>query len=247
MALLKASALSGCVVAEAELGQIYTSGDSVPRDSAEGLVWYSLAAAHNNADAEVALGDHYYYGDDPRSDNDDFTPDYSAARFWYERSAASGSPLGEVALGDLLSDSAYHGHNLKLAAAAYGVAAKDGDAGAEFSLGDLRSRPGWSGQNVDQAYQYYRLAALNGDDWKRKDAIVAIYRILNRVSAGVRQQFPPPLEPLNLRIGRYGDYTRAFLLWGLFALFAIPMALAAIAAVIGLVRRKFSREASSNS
>lgn len=240
LALLMTSALQGCSVSAAELGQIYSDGEAVQRDAAEGLIWYSLAASQNEPDGDVALGDHYYYGDDPKSDGDK-TPDYETAIFWYRRAASSGSVAGEDALADLLSDDDFGGHNYQLAASTYESAAINGDAHAEYWLGDLLSRSEWAGHDLNRSYQFYLVAALNKDDTWRSKAITAIYSMMDSVSPLIKQRFPPPPEPLNNRLGRYGHYVGQVLGWGVFALFAIPITLAALSAVVHRLRRKAQR------
>ena len=55
-----AKAMQGDAAAQAELGKIYATGDSVTKDPGEAYYWYSLSAAAGNKDAEAkaaALGE----------------------------------------------------------------------------------------------------------------------------------------------------------------------------------------------
>lgn len=88
---LRAKAESGNLRAQYELGQIYATGEGVPRNDAEALTWLTRAAASGHADAQYNLGLMYKDG---RGTERNFVEAYK----WLSLSAARGNPNAEVRL-----------------------------------------------------------------------------------------------------------------------------------------------------
>lgn len=88
---LRAKAESGNLRAQYELGQIYATGEGVPRNDAEALSWLTRAAASGHADAQYNLGLMYKDG---RGAERNFVEAYK----WLSLSAARGNPNAEVRL-----------------------------------------------------------------------------------------------------------------------------------------------------
>lgn len=77
---LKKKAEAGDAVAQRTLGFIYVNGFGVPKDSAEALKWYRLAAWQGNADAQFNLGLMYAKGEG-------IEKDLVQAHFWINEAA----------------------------------------------------------------------------------------------------------------------------------------------------------------
>jgi TPR repeat protein len=71
------------------LGAVYTSGEGVPRNYAEALKWYRLAADQNFAEAQFNLGLMYAQGGV-------VPPDNVLAHMWLNLSAAQGLKQAET-------------------------------------------------------------------------------------------------------------------------------------------------------
>jgi hypothetical protein len=82
------------------LGNLYFSGNGVPKDYVEARKWYEKSAAAGNALAMNNLGFIY--------ENGNGVPvDYAEARKWYEKAAAAGNEVAKANLKKL------EGSNLK--------------------------------------------------------------------------------------------------------------------------------------
>lgn len=62
------------------MANVYRLGMGVPKDMKKAFELYQVAAELGNTDAQVDLGDMYYYGEEtPQS--------YEKANYWYEKAA----------------------------------------------------------------------------------------------------------------------------------------------------------------
>ncbi len=96
LALLWAGIASPPVVAATEQGEagaplalrrLYADGLTVPRESAEAMVWYRRAAEQGNAAAQYQLGVIYFFGEGVR-------PDRVSAYMWFHLAGANGYAAG---------------------------------------------------------------------------------------------------------------------------------------------------------
>ena len=94
---LEQAAEQGNAAAQFYVGGLYSSGQGVPQDEAQGWSWYEKAAAQGYARAQFALGIRYF-------DGDGVPQDYGQARGWWEKAAAQGDAGAQAALGDLYYD-----------------------------------------------------------------------------------------------------------------------------------------------
>ena len=73
---------------------MYSRGQGIPRDDAEAIRWYRLAAEEGNPEAKYSLGVMYSKGQG--------TPqDYTEAIFWFKQLADEGDPDAQYNLGVL--------------------------------------------------------------------------------------------------------------------------------------------------
>lgn len=79
----KRDAEAGNADAQYNLGEMYESGDGVPKDSAKAVEWYQKAAAQGNAGAQSLLGVMYAFGEGVPKDS-------AKAVEWYQKAAAQG-------------------------------------------------------------------------------------------------------------------------------------------------------------
>jgi TPR repeat protein len=159
-----ALAAKGDANSQYAMGQLYYTGEGVPKSTQDALKWFRLAAAQGHADAERMLGLIYCDTAEP-------TQDYPQALEWFKKSAAQGQTEAEYWVG-LLYENGKGGiaQNYKEAAKWYRQAADHGNVSAQFSLGYLYYL-GQSGyglednvqQSYEDAYFWMSLARLNKD------------------------------------------------------------------------------------
>jgi TPR repeat protein len=92
---LKQSANGGQVYAADRLANAYASGQSVKQDLSKAEHWWKIAAAGDNADAEVRLGEQL-----------EQTGNAQAGLHWLEKSADHGNPRAQEDLQQLYSENA---------------------------------------------------------------------------------------------------------------------------------------------
>jgi uncharacterized protein len=99
------AAAQGNAEAQVRLGDLYVSGQGVPRDYAQAAVWFRRSAQQNNATGQMRLGELYDYGHGvPR--------DYELAYIWYNlaatRAGASGNDLLQMLAAAFRDSAAQH-------------------------------------------------------------------------------------------------------------------------------------------
>ena len=94
---LKAKAEKGDAIAQHNLGSRYFGGKGVPKDSAEALKWFLLAAKQGESDDQFWVGQCYETGSG-------VFRDYAEAAEWYLRAAKQGDLLGQSRLADLYAN-----------------------------------------------------------------------------------------------------------------------------------------------
>ena len=88
------AAEQGSVIAQFNLGSMYSNGQGVPRDHTEALKWFSIAAEQGSAPAQFNLGFMYHNGQ--------VVPqDYAEALKWFSKAAKQGSAKAQTNLGYL--------------------------------------------------------------------------------------------------------------------------------------------------
>ena len=88
----KKKAEAGKANAQYYLGVLYALGDGVPKDDAEALKWWRLAAEQGNDEAQGILGAAYNEGKLVRKDE-------AAAVKWYRLAAEQGNAQSQYNLG----------------------------------------------------------------------------------------------------------------------------------------------------
>jgi TPR repeat protein len=136
------TAATGDLVAMFNLGDLYSKGNEVPRDSKKARQWYEKAADRGHPVAMFNLGVLYNKGEES-------APDYEKARQWYEKGAAAGYPVAMFRLGVLYASGAGVAEDYERARHWYEKAATLGDPEAKINLGVLYA----NGQGVSQDYQ----------------------------------------------------------------------------------------------
>ena len=127
---------SGNAEAQWALGVVYRRGEGVPRDHAEAVKWYRLAAEQGHARAQNNLGVRYHKGEGvPKND--------AEAVKWYRRAAEQGHAAAQYNLGERYSEGD-EGVSQDYAEAVkwYRRAAGNGYAKAEIALERLRKNRG---------------------------------------------------------------------------------------------------------
>ena len=118
----------GDAYAQHYLGLKYGAGQGVPKDDAEAVRWYRLAAEQGNAGAQSSLGWMYANGVGVPED------DAEAAR-WYRLAAEQGDYSAQGNLGRLYANGEGVPQDDAEAVRWFRLAAKQGGATAQFNLG----------------------------------------------------------------------------------------------------------------
>jgi TPR repeat protein len=90
--LIKEKATNGEANAERQLGYAYESGQEVPQDYAQSVLWYRKAANQGDAYAQYDLGRMYLKGEGLPQDD-------AQAAFWFRKAADQGNTLAQLGLG----------------------------------------------------------------------------------------------------------------------------------------------------
>ena len=125
---------SGNAEAQWALGVVYRRGEGVPRDHAEAVKWYRLAAEQGHARAQNNLGVRYHEGEGvPKND--------AEAVKWYRRAAEQGHATAQYNLGERYSEGGEGvAQDYAEAVKWYRRAAGNGYAKAEIALERLRKK-----------------------------------------------------------------------------------------------------------
>jgi TPR repeat protein len=107
---------------------MYDKGEGVPKDDAEAVKWYRLAAEQGHAHAQFRLGAMYHSGDGVPKDQ-------ARAAEWYTKAAEQGNAEAQARLGRLYRIGAGVLKNDAEAAKWFALAARQGHEGAQFNLG----------------------------------------------------------------------------------------------------------------
>ncbi len=147
----KKAAGAGSVMAETNLGTIYTKGLAGKVDYVEGAKWYEEAAVQGDADAELGLGASYALGHGK-------PVNYEEARRWFSAAAAQGKVEAQYALGLMYEEGKGTSADSKLAAHYYQMAAEKGMVKAQYHYGLLLMKDAVSGTDRVAAYKWLMLA-----------------------------------------------------------------------------------------
>ena len=150
----------------AKLFDIYDNGlQSVKKDHAEAIRWYTVCAENDDVDAQNTIGFMYLMGKGVRKDRDkavrwlraaadngcaqamyrigkmydeglcDTEPDLKSAMSWYQKAADADDPDAEFALGCIYSMPRTRYSDDREAARMFGRAAENGHAEAQYQIG----------------------------------------------------------------------------------------------------------------
>ncbi len=210
------AAVQGDAEAQWKLGSMYSWGDpGAPRDHAQAVHWYSLAAAEGHdtarqymaevqaverythaaeqgdAEAQYELGSKYEIGGEG-------TPiDPTHAAQWFIRTAEQGHEGARLKLGEMYCTGWGVEEDHMQAAHWYTRAAEQGNAVAQFKLGDMYRKGDGVSEDPAQAIQWFIRAAEQG-------APHAQYSLgsMYKSGAGVRANNVQAYAWTNLAVGR---------------------------------------------
>ena len=138
--------LSALAEAQYSIGVKYDTGEGVPQDDAEAVIWYRRAAEQGHACAQYSLGRMYDIGRGAPED------DAEAVR-WFRLAAEQGHAGAQYSLGLMYDD----GLGVPRSVRWYRLAAEQGEASA-------RSEMYGTGDPQDaEAVRWFRLAAEQGE------------------------------------------------------------------------------------
>jgi len=136
-------------------------GRGVPKDTAEAVKWYRLAAKQGYGTAQGNLGLMYDKGQGVPKDD-------AEAVKWYRLAAEQGHAAAQLNLGVMYDKGQGVPKDAAEAVKWYRLAAKQGDAGAQFNLSGMYWRGEGTPQNYVLAYSWVSIAAANGHADARK-------------------------------------------------------------------------------
>ncbi len=141
--------------AQTNLAYMYENGRGVPKDYAEAVKWYRMAAGQGHAVAQNSLGFMYDIGQG-------VPQDYAEAAKWYRRAAEQGYVYAQSNLGVMYRGGLGVSRDDAEAVKWWLLAAEQGNAKAQYNLGNRYA----NGQGVQQdnilAYLWFNLAAVQG-------------------------------------------------------------------------------------
>ena len=120
--------LSALAEAQYSIGVKYDTGEGVPQDDAEAVIWYRRAAEQGHAGAQYSLGRMYDIGRGAPED------DAEAVR-WYRLAAEQGDASAQYNLGVMYGTGEGVPQDDAEAVRWFRLAAEQGHAGAQYSLG----------------------------------------------------------------------------------------------------------------
>ncbi|MHB9147248.1 MAG: tetratricopeptide repeat protein, partial [Candidatus Amoebophilus sp.] len=151
-----ADATAGGILAQCNLGFMYSNGQGVDRDDKQAFEWYSKSAYQGNAIAQNNLGNMY-------RDRQGVDRDYKQAFEWFEKAAHQGNAQAQCSLGFVYSNGQGVDRDYKQAFEWYSKAAHQGEPNAQSNLGFMY----YNGQGVDrdykQAFEWFEKAAHQGN------------------------------------------------------------------------------------
>jgi TPR repeat protein len=155
IANLLARAGAGHAETQYDLGVMYTFGSGVPKDLAEAVRWYRLAAEQGFAEAQYKLGVMYTFGKGVPKDSAE------AAR-WCCLAAEQGFAGAQYKLGVMYGNGRGVPKDSAEAARWCRLAAEQGFAEAQYKLGVMHGTGTGVPEDYAEAARWYRLAAEQG-------------------------------------------------------------------------------------
>ena len=153
---LRTRANAGDAAAQHNLGLMYATSEGVPRDNAEAMRWFRLAAEQGHPGGQFSLGVNYDRGGAVVPQDD------AEAVWWYRLAAEQGHADAQFNLGLMYATGRSVLQNDAKAVRWYRLAAEQGDAEAQLTLGSMyRSGRGVSEDNAE-AVRWYLAAAEQG-------------------------------------------------------------------------------------
>ena len=156
LASCEAKARAGDAVCQTQLGTMYRNGDGVPRNNAEALRWYRLAADQGLADAQNRLAVMLSAGHGTAADHNE------AAR-WYRKAADQGHAAAQNNLGRCYERGEGVTGSPVLAAQWFQKSADQGYAPAQYNLGRLYLGGIGVFKDVDKARALFQSSAGQGN------------------------------------------------------------------------------------
>lgn len=151
----RAAAEEGDAVAQFNLGEMYSRGESVPRDIQAAAYWYRRAAEQDHAEAAKSLGICLATGlGVPK--------DAKEASFWLRKSAELGSVDAQDYLGENYEKGQGVAKDAQQAVFWYGKAARQGSTHAQFRLGRMYLLGEGVTRDPKQGAVWIRMAAEQG-------------------------------------------------------------------------------------
>ena len=168
MSLLRPLADQGDSYAQFGVGALYWNGHGVTADTQEALKWFRLAAAQNNAEAQLNIGLIY--------SGEGITKDQKEAAKWFQLAAEQGLSEAQYILGVVYDGGQGVTMNKTTAVKWFQRAALQGNAQAQFSFATMLAIGSGIKKDPMRAQMWFTLAAKHGandpqnwrDMWAKK-------------------------------------------------------------------------------
>jgi hypothetical protein len=152
----RAKAEKGHVDAQVKLGQMYATGDRVPKDDTAAVKWFRKAADQEDAMAQNLIGRAYLEGTG-------VSKDANEAIKWFKKAADRGNANAQFSLGGIYALSEDIPRDDAKAAKWYRMAADQGNADAQNCLGFMYDAGRGVPKDSAEAVRWYRKAADQGN------------------------------------------------------------------------------------
>ena len=233
-----ATKLAGLGVTSAQtlLGELYLSGQGVPKDAKQAADWYALAASDGDPEAQFALGLLHIQGQGVKKD-------IKQAAELFEKAAANGQKKAQFNLAMLYMQGQVVRQDFKKALDLFHKSAEQGMPEAQYALAnlyrsdyfpapDIKKSIHWMHQaakgGFTDAQLEYGLMLFKGNDlpkdlaagrvWIERAALAGHVIAQNRLARILAQGFGAPPEPIKAaqyylqskRAGKIDDWLEAF-------------------------------------
>jgi len=149
--LLEPLARQGIPDAQTILGIMYSQGQGVPQDYAEGAKWFRKAAEQGDAKAQTNLGIVYYEGQGVQKD-------YAKAEKWFRKAAEQGHDKAQYKLGYMYYEGQGIPQDYTEAIKWFQASAEQGNPDSQYQLGFIYAYGNGAPVDSLQAYIWSSLA-----------------------------------------------------------------------------------------
>jgi len=152
---LQQEASQNNIQAQITLGNMYETGQNIPKDYKKALEWYTKAANQGNALAQFYVGRRYADG------ALNIPKDYKKALEWYTKAANQGNAQAQLNIGIMYQDGLGVPKDVRKSLEWYTKAANQGNALAQLNIGIIYKDGLGVPKDYKKAKIYFKQSCLN--------------------------------------------------------------------------------------